>query len=151
MEKRKVWSDESVTRRFFINFSLIATGAVALAGGVFPLFKYIFPSAGKGGAGTVTVKIPLSEVNVGDARFFLFKGKPAILIRKSENDVVALSAVCTHLGCIVKYSSSDSILKCPCHAAIFDINGKVLGGPAPASLDRFSASIEGGNVIVEEA
>ena len=150
MEKEKVWSDETATRRFFINFSLIATGAVAVAGGVFPLLKYILPNAGKGGAATAKVKIPLNEVSVGDARFFKFKGKPAILIRKSEDEVIAMSAVCTHLGCIVKYSAADSTLLCPCHGAKFDGNGKVLAGPAPTNLDQFSASIEGGSVVVEE-
>jgi cytochrome b6-f complex iron-sulfur subunit len=149
--KPKVWSEESATRRFFINFLLIATGTAAAAGGIFPLFKYLFPSPRGGAEGKAKVKIPLNEVNVGDTRFFKFKGKPAILIRKSENEVIALSAVCTHLGCIVKYSHSDSTLKCPCHGAKFDVNGKVLGGPAPTNLDQFSASIESGSVVVEEA
>jgi cytochrome b6-f complex iron-sulfur subunit len=97
------------------------------------------------------VRLPLSEVPVGDAKMFRYEGKPSVAIRVNENTVRALSAVCTHLGCIVKWDGAKQQLICPCHAAIFDSNGNVLGGPAPRPLPSIHARIEQDEVIIGEA
>ena len=151
MYEEKAWQDESTSRRVFVTTSLTAATVAMVAGAVFPLFRYLFPSSGGLGGGKVSVQIPISEVGIGDHRFFRFKGKPGILIRPNEKEFIALSATCTHLGCVVKYSESDISLKCPCHGAKFDINGKVVSGPAPTPLKQFVTSIEGGKIVVEEA
>jgi cytochrome b6-f complex iron-sulfur subunit len=75
------------------------------------------------------------------------RGEPVLLIREA-NQVVALSAVCTHLGCIVKYKGGGVIL-CPCHAASFDLNGNVTGGPAPRPLTYYRVRIVGGRIVIE--
>ena len=41
----------------------------------------------------------------------------------------ALSRVCTHMGCILRYSKPDQAILCPCHGAEFDLNGTMLSGP----------------------
>jgi cytochrome b6-f complex iron-sulfur subunit len=48
--------------------------------------------------------------------------------------VYALSAVCTHLGCITRYLSDLNIIACPCHGSRFDLEGNVIAGPAPRPL-----------------
>jgi Rieske Fe-S protein len=48
----------------------------------------------------------------------------------------ALSAVCTHLGCIVHWNSLERTWDCPCHGSRFSIDGAVLNGPAVAGLER---------------
>jgi cytochrome b6-f complex iron-sulfur subunit len=48
--------------------------------------------------------------------------------------VYALSAVCTHLGCITRFVSDENAIACPCHGSRFDIEGNVLHGPAPRPL-----------------
>jgi len=123
-------------------------GAALYAGG-----RYLLPpgafSAGGGDGGTV--RLALSEVPVGTAKMFRYQGKPSVAIRVNEKTVHALSAVCTHLGCIVKWNDSKQQLICPCHAAIFDSNGNVLGGPAPRPLPSIDARIEQDEVIIGEA
>ncbi len=151
MPEQAEWEDESLTRRVFIMASLTTASIVAAGGTVYPLYRYLFPSDSKGGGKGTSVTIPEAEVVVGGARFFKFKGKPAILIRKSEKEVIAMSAVCTHLGCVVKYSESDQIIKCPCHGAKFDLKGKVIAGPAPKPLQLFLVSRDGGKFVIEEA
>ena len=48
--------------------------------------------------------------------------------------VFALSAVCTHLGCITRYLSDEKAIACPCHGSRFDLEGNVVHGPgAPAA------------------
>jgi cytochrome b6-f complex iron-sulfur subunit len=48
--------------------------------------------------------------------------------------VYALSAVCTHLGCITRYLSDEGVIACPCHGSRFDLEGNVVHGPAPRPL-----------------
>lgn len=52
----------------------------------------------------------------------------------SDGKVHILSAVCTHLGCIVHFNSAERSWDCPCHGSRFDIDGEVLHGPASAPL-----------------
>jgi cytochrome b6-f complex iron-sulfur subunit len=48
--------------------------------------------------------------------------------------VYALSAVCTHLGCITRFLSDQNVIACPCHGSRFDPEGNVIEGPAPRPL-----------------
>ncbi|MBL8497709.1 FAD-dependent oxidoreductase [Nitrosomonas sp. JL21] len=52
----------------------------------------------------------------------------------AEGKVHVLSAVCTHLGCIVHFNSAERSWDCPCHGSRFGIDGEVLHGPASAPL-----------------
>lgn len=56
-----------------------------------------------------------------------------LLVRRGE-EVRALSAKCTHLGCTVSVSEDRGSLFCPCHGSEYDLDGGVLKGPAPRAL-----------------
>jgi glycine/D-amino acid oxidase-like deaminating enzyme/nitrite reductase/ring-hydroxylating ferredoxin subunit len=60
-------------------------------------------------------------------------GKQAVY-RDSTGLLHALSATCPHLGCEVAWNSAEKSWDCPCHGSRFDINGKVLHGPAATPL-----------------
>ncbi len=60
-------------------------------------------------------------------------GSPDILIRDSEGNLKAFSAVCTHAGCTVGYEGGAII--CPCHGGEYSAEtGQVIAGPPPAPL-----------------
>ncbi|MFQ5648859.1 MAG: ubiquinol-cytochrome c reductase iron-sulfur subunit [bacterium] len=56
-----------------------------------------------------------------------------VFVLRDQTGFRALSAVCTHLGCIV--SKMDWGFSCPCHGSKFDQQGNVTGGPAPKALE----------------
>ena len=64
--------------------------------------------------------------------------------------VYALSAVCTHLGCITRFRSDEDIIACPCHGSRFDLEGDVVLGPAPKPLPWLEVTEDAaGNLVVD--
>ena len=64
--------------------------------------------------------------------------------------VYALSAVCTHLGCITRYLSDENAIACPCHGSRFDLEGNVVHGPAPRPLPWLEVTPDAaGNLVVD--
>ena len=60
----------------------------------------------------------------------------AAVHRDDDGRLHALSARCTHLGCIVDWNGAERSWDCPCHGSRFDVDGSVLSGPAVAGLER---------------
>src|SRR3990172_1807534 len=159
MTIREVYMDEkakslpyllnsSQTRRSFLDFSIFASLMVLAGGTIYPIIRYLWPSKeGADGGGTPTISIPLGELGNGEAVITKLLGKPVIVVR-TNNEVHALSAVCTHLGCIVKWDKTTQRLICPCHVATFDLRGNVTGGPAPSPLLAVEAKIVGEQIVI---
>ncbi|MGB7338660.1 MAG: Rieske (2Fe-2S) protein [Phototrophicaceae bacterium] len=84
-------------------------------------------------------------------------------ISNTENGLLALYGVCTHLGCLPKWVPSNDRFECPCHGSKFQGNGSWIEGPAPRGLDRFpvvvtytdgssvSTASEGGPVVLDSS
>lgn len=71
---------------------------------------------------------------------------------QDSSEVVALSAACTHMGCIVQWHDADRRFHCPCHGGLFTEYGTPdKGSPLRylASLPRLRTKIENGNIYVE--
>ena len=63
-------------------------------------------------------------------------GRHCAIYRDEAGAVHALSARCTHLGCLVDFNDAERAWECPCHGSRFDIDGSVIQGPANAPLER---------------
>jgi glycine/D-amino acid oxidase-like deaminating enzyme/nitrite reductase/ring-hydroxylating ferredoxin subunit len=74
------------------------------------------------------------ELAPGDAAIMKIDGDNVAAF-KDENGVVhAVSAVCTHMGCIVGWNRTDRTWDCPCHGSRFELSGEVIHGPATQPL-----------------
>ncbi|MBW3552234.1 MAG: FAD-dependent oxidoreductase [Gemmatimonadetes bacterium] len=61
--------------------------------------------------------------------------KPVAIYRDADGTVHRRSAVCTHMGCVVHWNSTERSWDCPCHGSRYDPQGGVLNGPAARGLD----------------
>jgi cytochrome b6-f complex iron-sulfur subunit len=64
-----------------------------------------------------------------------------VYIVRTEKGLWALSAVCTHLGCITQWKPELNQIACPCHGSKFERDGKVQVGPAPRALPHFAVRL----------
>ncbi len=71
---------------------------------------------------------------------------PILLIKTSESSFAALSTECMHLGCQVRMQRT--VLRCPCHGSVYDLNGGVLNGPTERQLNSFPVQINGSQVEI---
>lgn len=125
--------------RWLVGFSVFSTLAMIVA----PVVAFLVPpksnAAGSGGrvlAGTV------ADIPLGQGKVVAMGSKPAIVVNTAQG-IVAYSAICTHLGCIVLFDDTNGTILCPCHDGRFSpATGAVVSGPPPAPLPRVSVSVE---------
>ncbi len=76
------------------------------------------------------------------------RGARVQVVRQGQR-VLALSMVCPHLGCQVRWDGDQGRFGCPCHAAAFDTEGRVLFGPPPRGLDRYDVELQDGCIYLK--
>jgi cytochrome b6-f complex iron-sulfur subunit len=131
------------------NFLVACLGGIAAAGAgsaLYPVYKYLAPQ--KTGSTGEKVTISDSDLLPGGAKFFDFRGETGVIVRKKSGELIALSAVCSHLGCIVQWEKDKQDFLCPCHAGRYTEDGVVISGPPPRSLTRLPFTVAGGAIIV---
>jgi menaquinol-cytochrome c reductase iron-sulfur subunit len=62
--------------------------------------------------------------------------------------LTALSNICTHLGCGVRWDNDRGAFICPCHNGVYDRNGEVVSGPPPRPLSRLKTRISKGRIEI---
>jgi Rieske Fe-S protein len=72
----------------------------------------------------------------------------AYVKQPKEGEVIAISATCSHLGCIVTWDEEQKIFKCPCHNGRYDAQGRVISGPPPRPLKRHRTKMEDGKIFL---
>lgn len=80
----------------------------------------------------------IDDVAPGEGKIVRVRGERLAVYRDARGNLHAVTAVCTHLGCIVKFNAAERTWDCPCHGSRFDPDGAVLDGPATRALARRS-------------
>ncbi|RYF87263.1 MAG: FAD-dependent oxidoreductase, partial [Chitinophagaceae bacterium] len=87
----------------------------------------------------------LSSLAPGEGKMVSYEGEKIALFKDEEGSLHAVSPVCTHMKCEVKWNDAERSWDCPCHGARYNFDGKVLTGPAshdvaPISLENLASS-----------
>lgn len=140
-----------INRREFLNFAWFASlgfMAVSMAGMTYLFAMPRFREGEFGGLFTVGPAAELPDSTSPPANI------PSVKMWLSNTDqgVLALYKVCTHLGCLYNWSDQENKFICPCHGSQFEKDGDYIQGPAPRSLDRFvvqAVDPDSGEVLAE--
>jgi cytochrome b6-f complex iron-sulfur subunit len=139
---------EKGRREFVADLVLTITSAIGLGGVAVRFLQYLYPvvppeqiievAAGAREAvpanGGIVVNLPAGHVVLLDA----------------DGELRAFSAVCTHLGCIVKWQPTEHhAIYCECHGGMFTREGQVVGGPPPRPLAQYPVEVRDGQVFVK--
>lgn len=76
------------------------------------------------------------EIRPGEGKTLRHRGERLAVYRDPQGALHAVSSVCTHLGCLVKFNNAEKTWDCPCHGSRFGVDGKVLDGPATRPLAK---------------
>lgn len=127
---------KSVNRREFLNLAWLASLGILTVnlGGVTYLFS--MPRFKEGEFGGIFTIGRVSELPPAGSPPVNYP-KVKLWLSNTEQGLVGLYKVCTHLGCLYNWNDQEYKFICPCHGSEFESNGVYIRGPAPRSLDRF--------------
>ena len=142
----------------------MATGAIAAfigLGMAIPAIAYIMGPALKRSEEEEWIRLgSASKVELGTPTLFKAKVErqtgwitdtreiSIYVLTEDGRNYVAMSNVCTHLGCRVRWIVDDELFFCPCHNAVFGKDGAVITGPPPRPLDQFEVKVEDDQLYV---
>ena len=128
------------------NIVLGAGTTLGLGGLAFRFLEYLYP---------IILPVKLVEVPAGTVGEIPLDGvrlvhlpEGPVMLEKTGNEVHALSAICTHLGCVVAWNPAAKEFICPCHGGRYDLNGNVVFGPPPRPLEKLEVKLRDDKVFV---
>jgi cytochrome b6-f complex iron-sulfur subunit len=147
MDEHDKHTDKTIplSRRYFLELLGLSSIGIVTVGSMALSASYLSPNV---------VKEPPTRFKIGPPAMFspgsvtLIEDQNVFVVRAAEGFFYALSATCTHLGCIVNFKRDEGIIACPCHGSKFDKQGIVIGGPAPRPLPRFDMSLDEDGVLI---
>jgi glycine/D-amino acid oxidase-like deaminating enzyme/nitrite reductase/ring-hydroxylating ferredoxin subunit len=77
----------------------------------------------------------VDDIAPGSGAVLRVSGEQYAVHRDDGGTLHAVSARCTHLGCIVHFNDAEAAWECPCHGSRFDVDGSVIEGPANKPLE----------------
>jgi Rieske Fe-S protein len=147
-------SSQKTTRRSFLDL-ILGTSVVAWLGStLFPVVRYLTPLPRAGPTGPT--RLTRDETAKLEKDHFVIvpvSGKRVLVFQNAAQEILAIDAKCTHEGCTVQYLPGESVIWCACHNGRFDLDGRVLSGPPPRPLPKYTTERleDGGILILPEA
>ncbi len=154
LEEPRPKSAESATRRGFLA-AASAAGLCYLGALGYPVYRYLASPAEMAANEAAVTEVTLKDaqkIPEGSALMFKFGSRPAMLIHHLNGTWVALTAVCTHLGCTAQYEPELNRIHCACHGGVYDAQtGANVSGPPPKPLNKFKVLVSDAGVQVSRA
>jgi Rieske Fe-S protein len=131
-------------RKFILNVWILAAAAVIgeLVAGT---FAFLWPRK-REKENKLFIAGKVQDFKIGKIVYFRQK---RFYINRLDKGSLAMSAICTHLRCIVPWVEKDNLFECPCHSGVFNRAGEVVSGPPPRPLDLHELSIVKENLVVD--
>ncbi len=136
-ESQKLQAETGLSRRDF--FNEVALGALGIAGLGAAVVTYRFLSPNVLFEPSTTFRAGSPDLFPVNSVTYL-QDQQVYIVRTAEG-FYAVSAVCTHLGCITQWKPEAGQIACPCHGSKFKPDGTKVEGPAPRSLPHFSITL----------
>ena len=146
--------NSKITRRnFFKILTGIFAGFIAFTLGI-PMIDSLVGSISRKKSDLYSKIAPINSIpeNKPDDLPFLMVEEDAFIrttqpetvwaVKRSDIDITVYSPICPHLGCRYQWHPDRKLFICPCHHSIFNIDGKVVSGPAPRPLDTLPKKIK---------
>ncbi|OOE04707.1 menaquinol-cytochrome C reductase [Anoxybacillus kestanbolensis] len=156
-----------VSRRQFLNYTLTGVGGFMAAGILSPMVRFALDpilkeEAGQDMVAVAQVKDITTEpqrfdfkVKVKDAWYESEEPRSAWVFKDENGDIVALSPICTHLGCTVNWNvdkNNPNRFFCPCHYGLYEKDGTNVPNTPPTSpLHRYEYEIKDGTLYLGKA
>jgi cytochrome b6-f complex iron-sulfur subunit len=88
----------------------------------------------------------------GTTRTVQYGPDKVIIVRTPNSEFVALSAICTHLGCSIRFRQNQAHgeLVCNCHESVFGLDGENLSGPAPLPLKAYKIQLNNNELQISD-
>ena len=152
-EKHEVQPDGG--RRAFLAAAAGTAGLCYAAALGYPVYRYLASPSEMATSASTVAEVTLKDAQklpAGSALMFKFGSAPAMLIHHKDNRWVALSAVCSHLGCTVQYEADADRIHCACHGGVYNAyTGANVSGPPPKPLKVFKVDVSDTGVLVSRA
>lgn len=150
-----------LSRRDMLKMAIWSIGGTITAGLGLPAFSYIVGPAFKEDEEQAWIRLgSVSKIELGLPTLFksrVFRQSGWIstdeqiavyVLTDNGRDYIAMSNICTHLGCRVRWIPDTEQFFSPCHNGIFDKLGYVISGPPPRPLDRYEIQIENDQIYI---
>lgn len=162
IEKEEVEQEKEINRRSFLSIATWSIAGIITVGMAVPAVAYVVGPALQqantqtwirlGPTSKVELNTPtLFKVNIQRQTGWIVNEEELSVYVLTENgrDYIAMSNICTHLGCRVRWISDQERFFCPCHNGVFSKEGAVVSGPPPRPLDRYEVKVEGDQLFVK--
>ena len=126
-----------ITRRDFLNEVTLGALGIAGLGSVAVTYQYFSPNV---------LFEPPTSFRAGNPDLYpvhsvtILQDQQVYIVRMPEG-FYAVSAICTHLGCVTQWKPETDQIACPCHGSKFKADGTKIEGPAPRPLPHFAISL----------
>lgn len=138
-------TDEERTRRTFLGLLTSSALGAAVVGTGITSIRFLWPEV----LFEQETRFRIGRPDAIPAGTVLILPEQKAYVVHSEAGFFALSATCTHLGCLTQYEKENNRIFCPCHGSRYDVTGKVTNGPAPNALPRFALTVEDGVLVID--
>ncbi len=152
---------QELSRRNFMRTAIWGLGGLIGVGFGIPAIAYVIGPSLKSQQAQAWMRLgPTTKVELGTPTLFTVtlqtqtgwiantEEKSVYVLSTDSRTFIAMSNICTHLGCRIRWIAEKNQFFCPCHNGVFDREGNVVSGPPPRPLDRFQVKVENDQLYV---